>query len=240
MAHVSELKLTTDLETASTKLATETLTNPLASTFTLKLRNVPLADFSVLVRRIPVNIELYYSRWFYWNAIDTPSQVIAKWNDQMRPFINGYSFGHLALSYDTDTSKFLTVFDYSTDYGTPEGFGWFSTEDGDDPSKDNLGLNRTPSDQQPGWTFGVGPRPLPKAAGYYMKMIKIGVFVTGSTGTIPRQVDFDISQTAAIYNTIREKYTMIINHSNEVSFFAGATEIIRDVEAGPTRLWGLI
>ncbi|KAJ1640658.1 hypothetical protein T492DRAFT_831929 [Pavlovales sp. CCMP2436] len=238
LTHVSELKLTTDLETASTnsiglqftlaekttftegtvaligdtlKLQSETLSSPLASTYTI----------SGFLRRISQTTAVYFSRWFYWNAIDTPSQVITKWNDMMRPFANGNSFGHLALTYDT-------------------GFGWFSMHDGSDPSKDNLGLNRTPSAINPGWTAGDPPKPFPYAAGYFQEVVKIGLFITGSTGTIHRQVDFDISQSASNNSTISEKYTMIINHLNEVSFFAGATEIIRDAEAGYPRLWGLI
>ncbi|KAJ1640836.1 hypothetical protein T492DRAFT_831833 [Pavlovales sp. CCMP2436] len=266
MAHVSELKLTTDLETASTnsiglqftlaqestftegavaligdtlKLQTETLTNPLASTFTIKLRNVPLADLSVLVRRIPQTPDVYFSRWFYWSAIDTPSQVITKWNTQMRPFVDGNSFGHLTLTYDTTTSKFSPAFDYNPAYGTPEGYGWFSMWDGDDASKDNLGLVRTPSALNPGWS--AGPRPIwmstwplifPYAAGYYLKIVKIDVFVTGSNGTVPRQVVFDISQSSANNSTVREKYTLIIKRSSEVSFFSDETEVLRDTEEG--------
>ncbi|KAJ1619188.1 hypothetical protein T492DRAFT_848750 [Pavlovales sp. CCMP2436] len=237
LTYVSELKLTTDLETASSnsiglqftlaqestftegtvaligdtlKLQSETLTDPLSSTYTMKLRNLPLPD------PLPVLGVL----------------VIVKWNDQMRLFVDGNSFGHLTLTYDTTTSKFAPVFDYSTDYGTPEGFGWFSMWDGDDTSKDHIGLERTPSYLNPGWS--AGPRPLsmstwplifPYAAGFYFRTVKLDVFITGSND----------------YRTSRKrKLTMIIKHSNDVTFFSDATEVLRDTEAGPACLWWFI
>ncbi|KAJ1638168.1 hypothetical protein T492DRAFT_1123053 [Pavlovales sp. CCMP2436] len=207
LSYVSELKLSTDLETATTnsiglqftvenetpfiegtvaligdtlKLQTESSSNPLASTFTLKLRNLllpdPLPVLSVLVKRNSLSPDVNFARWFYFSPADTPSQIIVKWNDQMRVFVDGNSFGHLTLSYDTTSFRFAPVFDYSTAYGTPEGFGWFSREDSSDASKDYLGMERSPSHLNPGWS--AGPRPLsmstwplifPYAAGYYFR-----------------------------------------------------------------------
>ncbi|KAJ1629203.1 hypothetical protein T492DRAFT_840997 [Pavlovales sp. CCMP2436] len=217
LTYVSELKLSTDLETAMTnsiglqftlaedssftegtvaligdtfKLQSETLSDPLSSTYTVKLRNLPLPDplpvLGVLVRRNTLNPDVNFARWFYWSPDDTPAQMIVKWNDQMRVFVDG---------------KFAPVFDYSTDYGLPEGFGWFSRWDGDDASKDHIGSN----------------------------------------GVVPRQVVFDISPTVEDYRTsIKRKFTVIIKHSNDVKFFSNETEVVRDTETGPACLWWFI
>ncbi|KAJ1629196.1 hypothetical protein T492DRAFT_840991 [Pavlovales sp. CCMP2436] len=203
------------------KLQTEILTNPLASTYTLNLRNAGAAistnDYSLIVLRIP-QTNVFYFRVFTWNAQDTEAQIIVKWNDTMRPFSNGVSFGHLALTYNAQNGKFSGVFDTNTTYGAAEGFGWFSKNDGTDQAKDDLGLYRSPS--------GPIPIGLPRS-------VKIGLFITGSNGVTPRQVDFDITSYVANNSaTNSETYTMIINKSNEVTFYAGTTEITRDAEEG--------
>ncbi|KAJ1637168.1 hypothetical protein T492DRAFT_834685 [Pavlovales sp. CCMP2436] len=241
LTFVSELKLSTDLETALTnsiglqftlaededslftegtiavigdtlKLQTETLSDPLSSTYTVKLRNLPLPDplpvFGILVRRNTLSPDVNFARWFYWSPADTPAQMIIKWNDQMRLFVDGTSFGHLTLTYDTNTGKLAPLFDYSTDYGSPSGFGWFSRWDGDDASKDHI-------------------------VGYYYRTVKLDVFITGSNGLVPRQVVFDIFPSVEDFRTSRKrKYTLIINHSNDVTFFSDATDVLRDTEAG--------
>ncbi|KAJ1632108.1 hypothetical protein T492DRAFT_838683 [Pavlovales sp. CCMP2436] len=255
LTFVSELKLSTDLETALTnsiglqftlaedssftegtlavigdtlKLQTETLSDPLSSTYTVKLRNLPLPDplpvLGVLVRRNTLNPDVAYLRWFYWSPVDTPAQMIIKWNDQMRVFVDGTSFGHLTLTYDTNTGKLAPLFDYSTDFGLPEGFGWFSRFDGNDASKQHIGMVISPGYLNP--------------VGYYYRSVKIDVFITGSNGLVPRQVVFDISPSVEDFSTFRKrKYTLIINHSNDVTFFSDATDVLRDTEAGSTRLW---
>ncbi|KAJ1636311.1 hypothetical protein T492DRAFT_835394 [Pavlovales sp. CCMP2436] len=171
------------------KLQTESESNPQASTYTMNLR-IPQTN-------------VYYFRVFSWNSRDNPAQIISKWNNIMRPFIDGISFGHLALSYNSGTNA----------------------------SKDNLGLLRTPSPANPNWAVGMEPRPFANTAGFLQQGIKVGLFATGSDGATPRQMDFDITQYVANNSaTSSEKYTMIINSSNEVSFFAGTTEITRDAE----------
>ncbi|KAJ1619183.1 hypothetical protein T492DRAFT_1130714 [Pavlovales sp. CCMP2436] len=50
-----------------------------------------------------------------------------------------------------------------------------------------------------------------------------------------------MSQTVTDYRTTRKrKLTMIIKHSNDVTFFSDATEVLRDTEAGPACLWWFI
>ncbi|KAJ1616111.1 hypothetical protein T492DRAFT_851062, partial [Pavlovales sp. CCMP2436] len=261
LTFVSELKLSNDLETTTNsiglqftlaenssftdgtlavigdtlKLQTETLSDPLSSTYTVKLRNLPLPDplpvLSVVLYRNSGSPKVNYERYFYWSPVDTPEQLIIKWNDQMRAFIDGVSFGHLTLSYSSTTSKFSPVFDYNPVYGVPEGYGWFSMWLGSDESKDNFGLERVPNYRNPGWS--AGPRPsnwsdwplnFPNKA--------------GSSGEVPRQVTFDISPSVEDYrSSTKRKFTIIIKRYNEVSFFSDETEVLRDTEAGYTSLW---
>ncbi|KAJ1619957.1 hypothetical protein T492DRAFT_848175 [Pavlovales sp. CCMP2436] len=271
MAYVADRVLSSDLATAATnsievqfalsqvsaitegtivllgdtlKLQTETLPNPQTSTFTMNLRYeggvVGAVDYILIVLRIPQQ-NVFYSRVFTWNSQDNPAQIITKWNNTMRPFSNGISFGHLSLTYDSGTSKFSGVFDQSTDYGAAEGFGWFSKNDGTDPAKDNLGLHRSPSGANPNWAAGMTPRAFPFTAGFLQQVVKVGLFVTGSNGATPRQMDFDITSYVANNSaTSSEKYTMIVNHSNEVSFFAGETEITRDAEVGGAYIGAIV
>ncbi|KAJ1634437.1 hypothetical protein T492DRAFT_1134170 [Pavlovales sp. CCMP2436] len=88
---------------------------------------------------------------------------------------------------------------------------------------------------------GVMARNSQTKPGFYARTVKLDVFITGSNGVVPRHVVFDISQTVEDYRTsIKRKFTMIIKHSNEVTFFSNETEVVRDTEAGPACLWWFI
>ncbi|KAJ1629380.1 hypothetical protein T492DRAFT_840858 [Pavlovales sp. CCMP2436] len=270
LTFVSELKLSDDLETASNsiglqftiaensslidgtlvvlgdtlKLQTETNSDPSSSTYTLKIRNLALPDplpvLSVVLYRNSGSPDVTYERYFYWSPADTPAEVIVKWNDQMRAFVDGVSFGHLGLSFNYTTYKFSPVFDYNPAYGVPEGYGWFSMWLGSDESKDNLGLERVPNWRNPGWHAGVRPSnwhdwPInfPNKAGFFARTVKIDVFVTGSSADVPRQITFDITQTVEDYRSLSKRiYTLITKRYLDFSFFSNATEVLRDVEVG--------
>ncbi|KAJ1620852.1 hypothetical protein T492DRAFT_847478 [Pavlovales sp. CCMP2436] len=149
----------------------------------------------------------------------------------MQPTVDGISFGHAKLSYNSGTTKFSAVSEDNPAYGAYEGVFWVSKNQGDDASKDSLGLLRTPSGANPNWATNMAPRPFAYAAGVSGLGVKVGLYVTGSNGIFPRQINFDISNYVATANT---KYTMLITTANgvEVSFFAGSVEIARDVEVG--------
>ncbi|KAJ1640275.1 hypothetical protein T492DRAFT_832243 [Pavlovales sp. CCMP2436] len=270
LSFVSELKLNNDLETTTNsfglqfslaensslidgtlvvigdtlKLQTETLSDPSSSTYTLKLRNLALPDplpvLSVVLYRNSGSPNTNYERTFYWSPGDTPEQMIVKWNDQMRAFVDGVSFGHLTISFNYSTYKFSPVFDYNNAYGVPEGTGWFSMWLGSDASKDHFGLERVPNWRNPGWS--AGPRPsnwnewplnFPNKAGFFARTVKLDVFVTGSSAEVPRQVTFDITQTVEDYRTLtKRKCTLITKRYIDFSFFSNATEVLRDAEVG--------
>ncbi|KAJ1631820.1 hypothetical protein T492DRAFT_838890 [Pavlovales sp. CCMP2436] len=212
------------------KLQAETMSNPQLSTYKMNIRIVGDTDFEIVIIKTP-ELNVYYSRVFNWNSQDTPAQIITKWNNTMRPFIDDLSFGHCALSYDSGTGKFSAVSDPNPAYGTYEGFFWVSKNQGDDASKDSLGLLRSPSGANPNWATNMEPRPFEYTAGILQQGIKAGLLVTGSNGITPRQINFDITNYVDTPNT---KYTLIITSSSrvEVSLFAGSIEITRDAEVG--------
>ncbi|KAJ1636707.1 hypothetical protein T492DRAFT_835121 [Pavlovales sp. CCMP2436] len=243
LTFVSELKLSNDLETTTNsiglqftlaenssfidrtlavigdtlKLQTETLSDPSSTTYTMKLRNLSLPDplpiLSVYLFRNSGSPNVNYERTFHWSPDDTPEQLIVKWNDQMRAFVDGVSFGHLTLSFNSSTYKFSPVFDYNPAYGVPEGYGWFSMWLGSDASKDHFGLERVPNFRNPGWS--AGPRPSNWS----------------SSAEVQRQTVEDYR------SSIKRKYTLILKRFIDFSFFSNETEVLRDTEAGSTRLW---
>ncbi|KAJ1636949.1 hypothetical protein T492DRAFT_834890 [Pavlovales sp. CCMP2436] len=241
LAFVSELKLSNELETTTNsiglqfslaqftqgtiavigdtlKLQTETLSDPLSSTYTVKLRNFPLPVLSILVRRNTLSPDVNYDRWFYWSPDDTAQQIIVKWNDQMRVFVDGISFGHLTMTYDSNTGRLAPLFDYSTDYGLAEGFGWFNRFEGDDASKDHIGMTRSPSHLNPGWS--AGPRPesmsdwpltFPYAAGstrLWWINCNSGIFGKTVNGTTMNLVN-SIERIEDLLYTLQEKINIV-------------------------------
>ncbi|KAJ1626258.1 hypothetical protein T492DRAFT_1033741 [Pavlovales sp. CCMP2436] len=77
----------------------------------------------------------------------------------------------------------------------------------------------------------MDPRPFEYAAGISQKRIEAELLVTGSNGSAPRQIEFDITNYVDTPNT---KNNLIIISSNEVEvlFFASANEITRVTEVG--------
>ncbi|KAJ1625476.1 hypothetical protein T492DRAFT_1123212 [Pavlovales sp. CCMP2436] len=217
------------------KLQDEAMSDPKLSTFRMDVKNGGFTEFEIVIVKTPT-LNVFSSRVFFWNSDDTPAQIIVKWDNIMQPTIDGISFGHCKLSYNSGTNNFSAVSEDNPAYGTYEGFFWVSKNQGDDASKDSLGLLRTPSGANPNWATNMAPRPFAYAAGVLGPGVKVWLYVTGSNGISPRQIIFDISNYVATANT---KYTMLITTGNgvEVSFFAGSAEIARDVEASYPGLW---
>ncbi|KAJ1637048.1 hypothetical protein T492DRAFT_834845 [Pavlovales sp. CCMP2436] len=212
------------------KLQDEAMSDPKLSTFRMDVKNGGFTEFEIVIVKTPT-LNVFSSRVFFWNSDDTPAQIIVKWDNIMQPTIDGISFGHCKLSYNSGTNNFSAVSEDNPAYGTYEGFFWVSNNQGDDASKDSLGLLRTPSGANPNWATNMASRPFAYAAGVLGPGVKVWLYVTGSNGISPRQIIFDISNYVATANT---KYTMLITTGNgvEVSFFAGSAEIARDVEVG--------
>ncbi|KAJ1625053.1 hypothetical protein T492DRAFT_844290 [Pavlovales sp. CCMP2436] len=213
------------------KLQDETMSDPQLSTFRMDTKDVgEFVEYAIVIVKTP-ELNVFNSRVFFWNSNDTPAQIIVKWNNIMQPTIDGISFGHARLSYNSDLNKFSAVSLDNPAYGAYTGVFWVSKNQSDDASKDSLGLLRTPSGANPNWATNMEPRPFAYAAGATGPGVKVELYITGSSGISPRQINFNIKNHVATANT---KYTMLISTANgvEVSFFAGSVEIARDEEVG--------
>ncbi|KAJ1639036.1 hypothetical protein T492DRAFT_833226 [Pavlovales sp. CCMP2436] len=211
------------------KLQDETMSDPQLSTYRMSTKNVgAFVEYSLVIMKTP-ELNVFYTRVFLWNSDDTPSQIIVKWNTIMQSTIDGISFGHARLSYDSGANKFSAVSLDNPAYGPYTGVFWVVKNQGDDASKDCLGLIRSPSGANPNWATNMEPRPFAYAAGATRPGVKVELYITGSSGIAPRQINFNIKNYVSNANT---KYTMLITTANgvEVSFFAGSVEIARDKE----------
>ncbi|KAJ1625333.1 hypothetical protein T492DRAFT_844023 [Pavlovales sp. CCMP2436] len=177
----------------SLKLEAETATDPKSSTYTMNLL-LPTAAVSVTSYTITMvkntSLNVFISKIFNWNSLDTPDDILTKWHATMRPTIDSTSFGHCSIRFDVISGKFSAVIDldpsygtfsavidldpaYGTfsavidldpSYGTFTGNAYFNRNVGTDPSKNSIGLKPTNDAFNPTWYSNMCPVPFENVA----------------------------------------------------------------------------
>ncbi|KAJ1617245.1 hypothetical protein T492DRAFT_1133956 [Pavlovales sp. CCMP2436] len=183
------------------------------------------------------------SRDFDWTSMDTPSQILTKWHNTMRPVVGVTSFGHCSISFDVLSGKFIAIYDKDTRYGPTRNVFYMTNRDyGDDPSKNGLGLLLTDSPNII-YNSDMLPTPFPNVA--LVAHVRGGVLIdgrnrialellaTGNQGTGQRQIKYDITRFVDEQNSDLMPYdpslrfTFLVNSENTIKLFAGTDEIYR-------------
>ncbi|KAJ1630971.1 hypothetical protein T492DRAFT_839622 [Pavlovales sp. CCMP2436] len=144
------------------------------STYTLNMLlpagAISATNFSIQMIKNTSGVSV--NRDFNWTSLDSPSDVVAKWQTQMRATVST-----LSAAYDRDLA-----------YGTFDNvFYQVDRNFGDDPSNTSLGLFITNSPNV-FWQTNMAPREFPNVAQ------SLEVLATGSLGTTKRPIQFDITR----------------------------------------------
>ncbi|KAJ1625117.1 hypothetical protein T492DRAFT_844218 [Pavlovales sp. CCMP2436] len=129
-----------------------------------------------------VNVFLYIpgqtqQRTFTWSSLDTPTVVVAKWAATMSPAVAyaGFTqrFGHAALSFDSDSGKYVASFIASADYGIFNNGIYYEVDrhSGSNANKINLGLN-TFTTLNVFWNLNMPSRPFANVASCEIKITR--------------------------------------------------------------------
>ncbi|KAJ1637363.1 hypothetical protein T492DRAFT_1126453, partial [Pavlovales sp. CCMP2436] len=178
-----------------------------------------VTNYTITLVKNP-SLNVFVSRIFNWNSLDTPAEIVTKWHNTMRPTIDSVSFGHCSISFNVLSGKFSAVSDMSTAYGSFEGRYKANRNIGTDPSKNSLGLLPTNNAFNPSWESNMSPIPFENVAqvAYFrggvkkdgQNRIEVELHVTGSNAAVQRQIRYDISRKTGS----RDRRTVVDIHSD--------------------------